>query len=172
MGAGIVVFAAATVATIVVVVARHRPAASQVVLPFAGPHYPFGVAVDAAGDLYAADQLNNRVVKLAAGATAQTVLPFSVSLPKGVAVDAAGSVYVTDDQSRVLKLAAGSTAQTVLPFTGLSYPDGVAVDGGRQPVRRRPGQQPGGETLGGLDRADRADRAAVCRPEPAQWRGG
>jgi DNA-binding beta-propeller fold protein YncE len=65
LGAGVVVLAAAIVA--VVVIAGHRSAAPQVVLPFAGLHYPFGVAVDPAGDLYAADGGNNRVLQLAAG---------------------------------------------------------------------------------------------------------
>jgi DNA-binding beta-propeller fold protein YncE len=36
------------------------------------------------------------VVKLAAGSSTQTVLPFSMGAPHGVAVDAAGTVYVVD----------------------------------------------------------------------------
>ena len=44
-------------------------------------------------------------------------------------MDAAGNLYVADSsKDRVLKLAAGSGTQTELPFTGLSYPQGVAVD--------------------------------------------
>jgi hypothetical protein len=47
-------------------------------------------AVDAAGDLYVADQDNSRVLKLAAGSSTQTVLPFTgLSQPNAVAVDAA-----------------------------------------------------------------------------------
>ena len=50
-----------------------------------------------------------RVLKLAAGSTTQTVLPFTglrtVQGPIGVAVDATGDVYITDhDNNRVLKL--------------------------------------------------------------------
>ena len=73
---------------------------------------------------------NGRVLKLAAGSTTPTVLPFTgLNAPTGVAVDAAGDLYVADwGNNRVLKLAAGSTTQTVLPFTGLNGPDGVAVD--------------------------------------------
>jgi serine/threonine-protein kinase len=37
------------------------------VLPFTNPDGAFGVAVDAAGNLYVADQSNNQVLKLAAG---------------------------------------------------------------------------------------------------------
>ena len=46
-------------------------------LPFTGLNWPNAVAVDAAGDLYVADDRNNRVVKLAAGSATQTVLPFT-----------------------------------------------------------------------------------------------
>jgi serine/threonine protein kinase, bacterial len=82
--------------------------ATPTVLPFTGLSYPSGVAVDSAGDLYVADNDNNRVLKLAAGSATQTVLPFTgLGKPFGVAVDAAGTVYVTDDFNRVLKLPAG-----------------------------------------------------------------
>ena len=54
------------------------------------------MAVDNAGSVYVTDLGNNRVVKLAAGSTTQTVLPFTgLNAPSGVAVDNAGSVYVT-----------------------------------------------------------------------------
>ncbi len=91
-----------------------------------------GVAVDAAGNVYVTDSGHNRVVKLAAGSSTQTVLPFrGLDSPKGVAVDNAGTVYVVDySDGRVLKLAAGSSKQTELPPTGrLGGPSGdVAVD--------------------------------------------
>jgi serine/threonine protein kinase, bacterial len=67
------------------------------------------VAVDAAGNLYAADWGNNRVLKLAAGSATPTVLPFTgLNGPIGVAVDTAGNLYVTDmNNNRVVKLPAG-----------------------------------------------------------------
>jgi len=78
------------------------------VLPFTGLGNPEGVAVDSAGTVYVTDYGYRRVLKLAAGASTQTVLPFSdLNSPHGVAVDAAGTVYVTDyGNGRVLKLAA------------------------------------------------------------------
>jgi hypothetical protein len=80
--------------------------------------------VDTAGNVYAADEFNNRVLKLLAGSNtapyswvlgAQVELSFSgLNLPSvsgnlGMAVDSAGNVYVTDElNKRVLKLAAQS----------------------------------------------------------------
>ena len=68
------------------------------------------MAVDAAGDVYVIDiPSDSRVSKLAAGASTQTVLPFtSLNHSYGVAVDSAGSGYVTDrNTNRVLKLPPG-----------------------------------------------------------------
>jgi streptogramin lyase len=107
-------------------------------LPFTDLHVPHGVAVDAAGNLYITDGRANRVLELAAGSNAPTVLPFTgLDLSDGVintstgsvAVDHAGNVYVADTgNSRVLELAAGSSTQTVLPFRGPGKVEGVAVD--------------------------------------------
>ncbi len=124
----VIVAAAAGITGYQLYVRAHHRAAG---LPFTpGLHTPGGVALDTAGDVYVADTGNNRVVKLAAGSSTQTVLPFTgLQNPDGVAVDTAGDVYVADMQSdKVLMLAAGSSTQTVLPFTGLTGPTSVAVD--------------------------------------------
>jgi serine/threonine-protein kinase len=67
------------------------------------------VAVDTAGNLYITDCYNNRVLELAAGSSAPSVLPFTgLNAPEWVAVDAVGNLYVTDTgNNRVVKLAAG-----------------------------------------------------------------
>ncbi|OBH15540.1 serine/threonine-protein kinase PknD [Mycolicibacter sinensis] len=109
--------------------------AGQSELQFTGINFrlsPSGVALDSDGNVYVASQgMYGRVVKLAAGSTAPTVLPFSgLYQPQGVAVDNNGTVYVSDFNNRVVKLSAGSNDQVVLPFNGLSYPEGLAVDSG------------------------------------------
>jgi sugar lactone lactonase YvrE len=100
----------------------------QSVLPFKAVD---GLAVDAAGNVYVSD--NDRVLRLANGSGAPTVLPFSgLQHPGNVTVDAAGNVYVTDYDSdyqypRVVELSAGSDIQTVLPPGRGSF---VGADGG------------------------------------------
>ena len=95
---------------------------------------PTGVTVDGAGAIYVADgACQNRVLMLAAGSSAPTVLPFTgLNVLGAVAVDTAGNVYVADGvnspDARVLKLAPGSTRPMALPFTDLSNPQGLAVD--------------------------------------------
>jgi serine/threonine-protein kinase len=112
---------------------QSKSAAGHTELPFKGLDFrlsPGGVAVDSAGSVYVtSEDMFGRVVKLAAGSSAPTVLPFSgLYQPQGLAVDANGAVYVADFNNRVVKLAAGANTQTVLPFNGLNYPEGVAVD--------------------------------------------
>jgi serine/threonine-protein kinase len=113
-GVGVLAVIAVVVATVIGVVnAGHQPSSPQVVLPFTDLYMLRGVAVDGAGNLYVTDPGNQRVLKLAVGATTQTMLPFDgLHDPAGVAVDGSGSLYVTDGgnirfNNRVLKLPAG-----------------------------------------------------------------
>ncbi|MCV7195480.1 serine/threonine-protein kinase [Mycobacterium angelicum] len=101
-------------------------------LPVVGSGSLGGVAVDKDGNVYVLDPLNPRVLKLAAGASAPSEMPFrGLTKPKQVTVNAAGDVFVTDwnraGAGRVLKLAAGASAPTELPFSGI-LPTGVAAD--------------------------------------------
>jgi DNA-binding beta-propeller fold protein YncE len=100
-----------------------------VVVPLAGLHWPGNLAVDATGTIYVCDTGNNRVLKLAAGAS----VPVEVALgdleqPDGVAVDSDGALYVSDSMhNRVLEMAAGAAAPVELPLDRLSDPGGLAL---------------------------------------------
>lgn len=72
--------------------------------------------METSGAVYVADQYNNRVVKVTAGSSSPTVLPFSnISFPKGIAVDSSGTVYITNNNQRVVMLTESGT-QSTLPF--------------------------------------------------------
>jgi sugar lactone lactonase YvrE len=100
---------------------------------------PYGVAVDAAGDLYIADSSNNVIREVAAGTgTLSTVVGTgaassagtSLNAPQAVAVDAAGNLFLSDYGSgRILMLAAGTTTVSTVVGSGLSLPAGIAMDG-------------------------------------------
>ncbi|HEU4362160.1 MAG TPA: protein kinase [Mycobacterium sp.] len=138
-----ILIGAAVLVVVVIAVAflvsrpSHGPtsASGQTELPFNGLDFrlsPGGVTLDSDGNVYITSQgMYGRVVKLPAGSSKPSVLPFSgLYQPQALAVDSAGAVYVTDFNNRVVKLPAGSNSQTVMPFDGLNYPEGVAVDSG------------------------------------------
>jgi DNA-binding beta-propeller fold protein YncE len=90
----------------------------------------FGVAVDAFGNVYTADFLNNTIKEwVAATNTVTTLVSTGLSGPAGVAVDGFGNVFITDGKNNALKewVAASKTVSTLVS-TGLNGPDGLALD--------------------------------------------
>jgi sugar lactone lactonase YvrE len=86
-----------------------------------------GVAVDPAGNVYAADTTNKQLVKIVPSTNTQTVLSSTLINPQQVAVDSLGDVYVADGTgNRVVYITAAGIASTV--GTGLLNPTGVTVD--------------------------------------------
>ena len=95
--------------------------------------YPWGICLDALGNLYVADQMNNRILKFPAGSTSATngitvaggngagIAANQINQPAGICVDGSGNLYVADERNdRIQKFPAGSTSAT----------NGITVAGG------------------------------------------
>ncbi|MBS1684133.1 MAG: T9SS type A sorting domain-containing protein [Bacteroidetes bacterium] len=106
-------------------------------------HYPSGISLDAAGNLYVADGLNNRVQKFPAGSTAATngitvaggngqgSALNQLYVPRGLYADAVGNIYVGEENNnRVTRFPAGSTSATlgtVVAGTGVNTSAATSV---------------------------------------------
>ena len=120
-------------------------------------NYPFGLAVDAAGNIYVADFENDAVRKVTPAGSVTTLAgiagtsgsiggPVSEALfnhPEAVAVDAAGNVYVSDTSNQTVReISAGGNVTTLAGTAGMGgradgtgaaarffYPGGIASTG-------------------------------------------
>jgi DNA-binding beta-propeller fold protein YncE len=114
--------------------ARRVIASTAPVTPFltTGISQPQGMAFDASGNLYVANQRTGTVSKVAAGST--TGVPFitsGLSQPFGLAFDASGNLYVGNyGNSTISRVAAGTTTATPFVTSGLNGPSYLAFDAG------------------------------------------
>ncbi len=96
---------------------------------------PFGVAVDASGNIYVADTSNNAVKEMPPGCASSscaTSLGGGFKQPFGVAVDGSGQVYVADTYDNLVKeMPPGCASSGCAISLGGEFksPQGVAVDG-------------------------------------------
>jgi sugar lactone lactonase YvrE len=103
---------------------------------------PAGVAVDAAGNVYVADQNNNRIRKITPQGQVSTIAgsgsignvngsPSVASFyyPSGVAVDGAGNVYVADTyNNEIRRIGTDGLVAILAGYTGAGSADGVGTD--------------------------------------------
>jgi len=71
-----------------------------------GLSYPFGVGVDAGGNIYVADFTGNKVVEINPAGTVLAVYTSGLNQPTDVAVDNAGNMYILD-LTQITKLGVG-----------------------------------------------------------------
>lgn len=95
-------------------------------LAFPQTFVPFQTAYDGAGNIYATDSANNRVLKIPAGggnAAVVSTSPLTLNDPTGIAIDGAGNLYVSDSgNNRIVQLtASGSSNVVTLNASGISF---------------------------------------------------
>ncbi|HKO10397.1 MAG TPA: Ig-like domain repeat protein [Acidobacteriaceae bacterium] len=105
----------------------------QAVLPTGTLNTAYGVAVDAAGNVYVANSGLSQVLKEtlnADGTYTESTIGSGLYSPGALALDTAGNLYIADtDNGRVLKeTPSGGTYTQTIVTSGLSTPYGVAVD--------------------------------------------
>ncbi|MDR2215559.1 MAG: IPT/TIG domain-containing protein [Nevskiaceae bacterium] len=101
--------------------------------------YPEGIALNAAGSLYVADNGNNCIRAIAPDGTVSTVAgagptgcsfdPVDLQFPHGVAVDTAGTIYVSEVEGHRISRVAPNGTVTTLAGTGVpGLADGPALE--------------------------------------------
>jgi uncharacterized repeat protein (TIGR01451 family) len=103
-------------------------------------NYPSGVAVDSLGNLYIADEGNDRIRKVAVNGTITTIAgtgatgyygdggPATAALlnaPVSVAVDAAGNVYIADSYNYVIRVVTPGGIIATIAGTGSPYTEPI-----------------------------------------------
>lgn len=90
-----------------------------------------GVAVDAAGNVYAADSAGNRIVEWPSGGAAQVVAISGVTLsgPTGIVVNGSNTIFVADTgNNRIVQVTNGVASVVNLGAVTLSRPRSLAID--------------------------------------------
>jgi sugar lactone lactonase YvrE len=91
---------------------------------------PYGMATDAAGNVYVCDYNSGKVSKYTAGTGTAASFGTGVTMttPTGIVFDAAGNCYVLNSVGLVYKFNAAGTYQSTITLTGVTTTWGIAID--------------------------------------------
>ena len=129
---------------------------------------PDGIAIDAQGNIYVADYINNRIRKITAGGSVSTFAggtqgyldgtgtAAQFSGPRAVAIDASGNVYVADGTNqRIRKISAAGVVTTLAGSGPTGAGNGGYADGAGTTTARF--NTPSGVTVDGAGNVYVAD---------------
>jgi DNA-binding beta-propeller fold protein YncE len=95
---------------------------------FASTGFPYGLAFDSAGNLFAANLLDNTIEKFTPGGVGSVFASTGLNFPTNLAFDSAGNLFVANNQDSTIEEFNPGGLGSLFANTGLSYPQGLAFD--------------------------------------------
>ena len=89
---------------------------------------PDGLAFDAAGNLYVANDRNNTISRIARAGIISTFVVGGLDHPDGLAFDAAGNLYVANYGNNTISKVTPAGAVSTFVSSGIDEPEGLAFD--------------------------------------------
>ena len=110
-------------------ISKFTPGGVGSVFASSGLSFPYGLAFDSAGNLYAAiDTPTNTIEMFTPGGAGSVFVSTGVTRPSGLAFDPAGNLYMSSYAANTITKYTPGGVGSVFASTGLSGPAGIAFD--------------------------------------------